>query len=424
MKITSRLCRAAWPLALGTILLGAAVATAQDGPAPGDGPRPGNPPPPGGPPPHGPQDGGPGYREHMRAIVRRLEPTFLFRMSVTPVSRALNAQLKLNGEGLVVNRVSEDGPAAKAGIQADDILLAANDKPLKDPADLEKLANDKETAGKEIKLKVLRAGETLELSVTPQKPPEGDTFIKFDTEGVINIDVREVRDIERTIREKLKSAGADLRLQFIEPGTMLPPGLKLMVQRRTDLPDDLSINIRKQGKEPADIEVKKGDQTWTVKENDLAPLPDEVRGHVEGFLGQRPPHVTLQDGPFHPPVPPPHDGPGGPPRPDGPRPPHGPGGPDGPPDGHADRGFDEFGPPQERARFPGSLERRLEDMSRRMQEMHDQLNDLRHRLRDDEGPRPPRGRRPERPDRPDGPGPDGPRPDGPGPDERPVPDES
>jgi hypothetical protein len=238
-------------------------------------------------------------------------------------------------------------------------------------------------------------------------------------------------------------------MQFIEPGAFLPHGAKFdwLTARHTDLPDDLSFTIRKQGKEPADIEVKQGEQTWNVKENDLKPLPDDVRKHVEGFLGHSLARFNIVAPPGfvdapHPPRPP-HEGPRGPgddevPRvrrrsegpggPDGPPPPGGPGGPgrpDGPPRG--DRSFD--GPPggdvpQPRERFSERLEQRLEEMTRRMEEMHEQLDALRRHLREEGGERPRRPERPDRPGRPDGPdrpgGPDRPAP----PEERPDGDDA
>ena len=54
------------------------------------------------------------------------------------------------------------------------------------------------------------------------------------------------------------------------------------------LPDNLSITIRKQGKEPAKIDVKRDDQTWSVDENGLDTLPPEVAVHVERMLGSVP----------------------------------------------------------------------------------------------------------------------------------------
>jgi hypothetical protein len=51
-----------------------------------------------------------------------------------------------------------------------------------------------------------------------------------------------------------------------------------------ELPADISISIKKLGKEPAQIAVKKGEKSWEVTEDKLSDLPEEVRAVVERFL--------------------------------------------------------------------------------------------------------------------------------------------
>ena len=56
---------------------------------------------------------------------------------LTPADDAVRAQLKLpEGQGLVVTSVADGGPAAKAGLKANDILLTLDGKPLAKPEDL------------------------------------------------------------------------------------------------------------------------------------------------------------------------------------------------------------------------------------------------------------------------------------------------
>ena len=318
---------------------GRSTAPARRPRAPGDGPAP------------------PGEGRHERIHVLPFDPAFRFKMAVAPVPPALDAQLELDGKGVLVMHVAKGGPADKGGVQDNDILIEAGDKVLLDPGALALVAH--EADGKEISFKLLRAGKPLTVTVTPEKAPErpGVVGVDLGPHGKVELDLSDLHDIEHKIRDKLKDAGVDLRMQFIEPGAMLPRGAEFAFGRRTELPDDMSITIHKQGKQPADVEVKQGDKTWNVKENDLAPLPDEVRKHVEAYLGHRPmkfnlvydsrhdgprppgeegPHAeyaTPQPGPRPPRVPgaPPPGGPDGP-FPGGDRPAGGPGfrGPDGP----------------------------------------------------------------------------------------------
>jgi hypothetical protein len=400
-------------LALGlTIVAGAALA--QDPPPPG-GPRPPQDAP--APPdaPHPPE-------RHRDVTVRwHSPPGAQFGIAVAPLPKPLATQLKLKDEGVLVLHVRKSSAAEKAGVKEDDILLSVDEKTVNEPRQLVVIVE--ESPEKERTLKLLRAGEKLDVKITPEKPPAEagpgwlDKRVQVDGDQ-IKIDFHEVRELEKTIRDKLHDAGVEMRMQFIEPGAVLPRGMNFAFGRRTDLPDDLSITIRKKGKEPADVEVAKGEQTWTVKENDLAPLPDEVRKDVEGYLGHAPMRFSIVDGPgprpHHPDGPPgPPRGPGdheiGPPpgRPDGPgpdgpgpearrgpRPPRGPEGPDGPRD--REERVERHGP----GGPGGGLEHRLEEMARRMEQMQRQLEGLRDRLGDDEDERP-RARRPERPQPPE-----------------------
>ena len=88
-----------------------------------------------------------------------------------PASDAVRDQLELpKGQGLVVVRVVSDGPAAKAGIRPNDLLLSAGDKKLSSVADL---AAAVETAKESsLTLKLLRGGKPVELSVQPGLRPE------------------------------------------------------------------------------------------------------------------------------------------------------------------------------------------------------------------------------------------------------------
>jgi hypothetical protein len=410
MRIHTWLRRTSWPLALGmTLLAGAALAQDQ--------PPPGNPPPPqdGPAPPDAPP---PDHHREVFVSRHRGAPGAQFGIAVAPVPKPLATQLKLKDEGVLVIHVRKNSAAEKAGVKEDDILLTVDDKAVKEPHQLVIIVE--ESPEKERTLNLLRAGEKVEVKVTPEKPPEGegpgffDKRLHVDGDQLI-LDLREIRELEKTIRDKMRDAGVDLRMQFIEPGAFLPRGTKIDFGRRTDLPDDLSITIRKKGKEPADVEVKKGEQTWTVKEDDLAPLPDEVRKDVEGYLGHTPARFNIvwdgQDGPgpgpHHPDGPPgpprghgddefgpppghpdgPGPGPGGPEARRGPRPPRGPEGPDGPRHEEHVELHHRGGP----GGPGGGLEHRLEEMARRMEQMQRQLEGLRRHLSedDDERPEPP-----------------------------------
>jgi hypothetical protein len=230
---------------------------------------------------------------------------YQIRAVLAPVPKPLDVQLDLKGEGALVAHVDPNGPAAKAGIRENDVIVAVGDNPIKKGREtLLDAVGDKPVTkvreffnafegseGKEVAVKLIRGGKPLTVSVTPESLSE-----KLRRKGYLAKDQSfevEVEKIEKRIREKLNDSGIDMKMQFVLPGKELPKGAMLNLIKRVEFPDDLSVTIRKQGKNPADVEVKRGDKTWNVKENDLAQLPDDVRGPVESLLGRAEFSVTL-----------------------------------------------------------------------------------------------------------------------------------
>ncbi|MCL6504822.1 MAG: PDZ domain-containing protein [Pirellulales bacterium] len=176
-----------------------------------------------------------------------------------PAPAVLRAQLKLaEDEGLVVVSVSEGSPAAAAGVQVNDVLVAAGDKPLKSVADLVRVVDEAKEA--EITLKVVRGGEARTLAVRPAKRPE---------QAFGGIPAPPAAGGEWPAR-------VGRALQFVAPGVVV--GGELFV------PKDMSVTITLEHNKPARFVVKKGDKTWEVEQDKLNDLPPEVRGPVQGLL--------------------------------------------------------------------------------------------------------------------------------------------
>jgi membrane-associated protease RseP (regulator of RpoE activity) len=88
-------------------------------------------------------------------------------MELVPVDDALRDHLKLSkGQGLVVTAVDGNSPAARAGIQQNDVLLTLGDAPLGKPEDLE--ANLKKAGEKPLALGLIRNGRRLVVQVQPR----------------------------------------------------------------------------------------------------------------------------------------------------------------------------------------------------------------------------------------------------------------
>jgi hypothetical protein len=201
------------------------------------------------------------------------EPRFWIGLVVTPVGEVLRDQLKLEaGQGVVVERVAPDSPAANAGIKRHDVLLKAGDQSLGSVEDLMRVVQSAD--GKSISLTRISGGERSTVELKPEeRHPDGPR--PPHPPGP---------------RGPRPPAGPDDVVTLVpsdlpqQVWRMLRPGLPLDFK----FPDDLSLTVNKQGNEPGKITVKRGEKTWEVTDDKLSELPDSVRGFVELYLGKIP----------------------------------------------------------------------------------------------------------------------------------------
>ncbi len=86
------------------------------------------------------------------------------------IGEQLAGYFKLSGRtGVLVSSVDADGPAAKAGIKAGDVVLKLDEKAIEDGDDLREAVSQAE-GGKEVTVTVQREGRPLDLKVTLAKP--------------------------------------------------------------------------------------------------------------------------------------------------------------------------------------------------------------------------------------------------------------
>jgi serine protease Do len=115
---------------------------------------------------------------------------------------AESLHLKKDQKGVVVNELKpEDGPAAKAGIKPEDVIVAINDKPLSTLQDL-RLQVAQITPGTTVKIKLLREGKEQVVDVKIGKL-ETDTDLTELLEGVkataLDDDYRKQNNIDKRI---------------------------------------------------------------------------------------------------------------------------------------------------------------------------------------------------------------------------------
>ncbi|HEY2249403.1 MAG TPA: PDZ domain-containing protein, partial [Planctomycetaceae bacterium] len=92
----------------------------------------------------------------------------------TPIDDALRSQLELpTTQGLLINQVVAESPAAKAGLKQYDVLISCQDAAIAQIADLAKLLDEKKETL--LPLKLVRSGKRIIIEVTPQRRPASQT---------------------------------------------------------------------------------------------------------------------------------------------------------------------------------------------------------------------------------------------------------
>ena len=156
-----------------------------------------------------------------RIVIRSIEPTDeddgaaredrpWLGVSIEEASEALAAQLGLRpGAGLVVTYVAADSPAAKAGLQKNDVLVELEGQLLVHPAQLRKLVQARKD-GDTLELMYYRAGKKETASATVAKAPAGANLLedagpwKESLRVYRNLLPPDVaRDLPKTLRESL-----------------------------------------------------------------------------------------------------------------------------------------------------------------------------------------------------------------------------
>lgn len=215
-----------------------------------------------------------------------------------PVPAVLRAQLDLpEDQGLVVESVVPDSPAAKAEIKQYDVLMKAGDTPLREGQDLVDAVQKAKDQGLSIEL--VRRGKAKSVTVTPAKTPK-EGLLK----GLLETPGAEALDTYKRLLKTLEEGPADeatrralkylqrmqpgealegpMRFKFFGPGAILPPG----TWPRKPLPGNMSISITREGDKPAKIVVQQDGKKWEVTDEELDKLPKDVRPHVERMLGR------------------------------------------------------------------------------------------------------------------------------------------
>jgi len=189
-------------------------------------------------------------------------------------------------QGLVVEEVVPDSPAAKAEIRKHDILVKADDTALKEPTDL--IKSVEASKGKEMTIIIVRGGKDRTVKVIAGKRPEKERFEIRTAQPQIDTEIKRLEEALNSLKAKAGKEGAGF--WFARPAVVAP---RVEIRHHNDLlsnkdefPKDVSVRITKEGEGTTKIHVKRGDKEWDVTEDKLSDLPDDVRPHVQGLLGR------------------------------------------------------------------------------------------------------------------------------------------
>ncbi len=260
---------------------------------------------------------------------------FILGVITSPVPPMVRAQVNLEeNTGLFVQTIKPNGPAAKAGVQPYDIIIAIDGAAITNVSDLS--SRIQSAAGKPQKLTVLRRGKELTLDVTAQpadapRQPHGFLFgnqaphsqqlfidpmaPNYDPdEDDGNLDPAFPRLQQFMDRQRLQMDNMRQRMEAMEnalrqgmpgfvpfaPGMVpapapapngvltpapAPNGMVLPPPQMNDpnapvQRDSFSVQVHKSGNEPAIIKIQENGNEYIVDENSIDQLPENVRNRL------------------------------------------------------------------------------------------------------------------------------------------------
>lgn len=203
----------------------------------------------------------------------RQAPAFWIGVLGGPVSEELRSHLELPADrGILVQEVVDDSPADQAGIKQYDILLRAGGDELKGMEDLVKhVVQAGETEGK-IELELIRHGRQETAQIQPEKRPERLAANVGPGAGL------------RQFNFQMPEGEGPFQFRNFGPDVLL--GQPFGAGAGQNLPNGVAITMKREGDKPAEITVKRGDETWTVVADDpqsLEQLPEDLRPLVENM---------------------------------------------------------------------------------------------------------------------------------------------
>jgi serine protease Do len=143
-------------------------------------------------------------------------------VSTQTLSKQLADYFGVKDGGALITSVTDNSPAAKAGLKAGDVITAIDGEKVTAPGDITKGLNKKETG--DITLTIIRDHNTRTVTLTPEKNPDGP-IIRPDTMGTRRVTIPSI--VIPTIPEM------NIRIPQIVVPTTPPINVTVPARRRT-----------------------------------------------------------------------------------------------------------------------------------------------------------------------------------------------
>jgi PDZ domain len=216
------------------------------------------------------------------------EERFMIGVQCEEVGEALRSQLKLGEHGLIVNLVHEETPAAEAGLQQHDVIVAIDEKELESRDALVNSVTESE--GRPLVLTVIRAGEKHTISVQPKKMKMPVIVSTVNDEDAASLNLEELKGLRfhegeglehlpEGVRKMLEKGHGGIRFR-VHPGLMLHGELPKDAKELHEMLERLQKDAQEKA-HAARLEAEKAHQEAAESAKHAEAIAADAQRHAE-----------------------------------------------------------------------------------------------------------------------------------------------